>query len=127
MVDIRPVLIINNVNFSDLLKEVGAYSVQYEKREGSNGGLMKDGSMTVDIVAWKAVIKVKTKGATASAFSALLNTLITDYVDVTFMDPKTNTLRTATFIPDKVEAPMAYFVDGDVRWYNSTTITLTER
>ena len=126
MANITPKLILNNIDFSDIIKET-EFSVVYQKREGNNGGMMKDGSMTVDIIAWKAVISVTTKGMSSVRMMALLNELITDYVEVTFIDTRTNLERTALFIPDIVETPIGYFNDGEIGFYNSTTVTLTEK
>lgn len=126
MVDISPVFLLNGTDYSDMLKEVN-FNVTYEKREGNNGGMMKDGSMTVDILAWKALITVQTKGVEPSRMAALLQELIADYVEVTFLDTRTNTERTAMFIPNVVETPIGFFKDGEIGWYRSTSITLTER
>lgn len=122
----KPIFKLNGVDFSDCLKKFD-YSLSYEKREGDNGGMMKDGSMVVDILAWKAVLKVATDGIEAARMSTLLSHLIADYVEVTFFDTRTNAVRTSEFIPSVVDVPISHFRDGTVRWYNSTQITLTER
>ena len=126
MASITPKLELNGNDYSDIIKEVGM-SVSYQKREGKNGGMMKDGSMTVDILAWKAVITVTTKGTTPARMMELLEELIDDYVEVTFIDTRSNLERTADFIPSVVETPIAYFKDGEIGFYNSTKVTLTER
>ena len=122
----QPLLKLNGIDYSDCLKKFD-YSLSYEKREGNNGGMMKDGSMTVDILAWKAVLKIATEGITAEKMAEILNHLIADYVEVTFYDTRTNAERTSSFIPSVLEVPAAYFKDGKVQMYNSTQITLTER
>ena len=127
MAYLQPLVIINGIDFSAIPKDVAAITVTYEKREGNNGGLMKNGDMTVDILAWKAVIKIETKGIASSWIPTLLNEMMNDYVEVTFIDPRTNSQRTGTFIPDVVEVPMSLFIDGDFVWANSTSIILTER
>lgn len=127
MANLQPLLIINDIDFSAALKAVASMTVTYEKREGNNGGMMKDGSMVVDIIAWKAVIEVETQGIASNTMQALLAEMISDYVEVTFIDPRTNARRTAEFIPDVVKTPMTLFVDGEWLKANSTTITLTER
>ena len=127
IVNLKPVFTVNGTDFSPMLKDINAMKVSYEKREGDNGGLMKNGDMTVDIIAWKAIIEVETQGVSAEWIPLLLAEMINDYVSVSFIDPRTNNPRTGTFIPSVVESPMAFFADGDVKWYNSTTITLTEK
>ena len=122
----KPLFKLNGIDFSDCLKKYD-YSLAYEKREGNNGGMMKDGSMTVDVLAWKAVLKIKTDGLKAERMQELLSHLIADYVTVTFFDSRTNAERTGEFIPSVVDVPISHFKDGVVKWYNSTQITLTER
>ena len=122
----KPLFKLNGIDFSDCLKKYD-YSLAYEKREGSNGGMMKDGSMVVDVLAWKAVLKIKTDGLKAERMQELLSHLIAEYVTVTFFDTRTNAERTSEFIPSIVDVPISHFKDGVVKWYNSTQITLTER
>ena len=122
----KPLLKLNGVDFSDCLKKFD-YSLAYEKREGTNGGMMKDGSRIVDILAWKAVLKIKTDGLKPERVQELLTHLIADYVTVTFFDTRINGERTSEFIPSVVDVPISHFKDGVVNWYNSAQITLTER
>ena len=126
MVSITPVLEINGNDYSDILKEIG-FKITKVKRMGGNGGMMKDGSMTVDVLALKDVLTFTTKGTAPARFAAFLAELESDYVDVTYMATN-NTQRTATFIPsESVEVPVAYFVNGAIGWINTTSITLTEK
>lgn len=126
MVNITPVLEINGNDYSDILKEVGM-KITRTKRMGGSGGPMKDGSFTVDVLAIKDTITFATKGTTPARLSALLAELENDYVEVKYI--ATNNLeRTATFIPgETTEVPVGYFVDGAIGFFNSTTITLTEK
>lgn len=126
MVSITPVLQINGNDYSDILKEVGM-KITRTKRMGGSGGPMKDGSMTVDVLAIKDTITFTTKGTAPARLSALLAELESDYVEVTYIATN-NQERTATFIPgEAVEVPVGYFLNGEIGFFNSTTVTLTEK
>lgn len=126
MVSIKPVLEIDDVDFSDILKEIH-FKITHVKRNGPNGGMMKDGSMTVDVLAWKTILNFSTKGTTPENMAAFVAALLKDYVKVKYIGTD-NQEHTGTFIPaDSIEVPVGYFKDGAIGFYNSTSITLTER
>ncbi len=127
MVSITPVLRLNGKDFSDILKEIH-FKISHVKRTGNNGGMMKNGDTTVDLLAWKNVLTFETKGTTPARMGEFLNELLTDYVEVDYIDDRTNQETTGTFIPSEtVEIPVGYFIDGAIGFYNATTITLTEK
>ena len=103
-----------------------AYSVGYEKREGSLGGMMLDGTETVDVRAYKAVVTVSTNGMRSEELAQLLTALLKPYVQLQFFDTRINDTRTATFIPDVSAAPLG-FVASDRKVFDTFQITLRER
>lgn len=95
------------------------YRVSYTRREGSNGGTMLDGSRTVDLLAYKAVIEWDLNALTSAQLATVLGACIKQYVTVTFFDPMINDTREAVFIPNVGRADYAfdrhdlyYFKDG---------------
>ena len=117
--------IVDGVDFSTKINRL-VYSVGYEKREGSTGGLMLDGSETVDILAFKAVVTVYTNALTESEVTALFSALLKPYVQLTYRDLRTGSDRTATFIPD-VDAAEILLIDGQTPYFSEFGITLRER
>lgn len=117
--------VVDNVDFSAKINRF-SYAVGYEKREGSNGGLMLDGSETVDILAFKAVVTVSTNGMRSEELAQLLTALLKPYVQLQFFDTRINDTRTATFIPDVSAAPLG-FAAPDRKIFDTFQITLRER
>lgn len=117
--------VVDNVDFSAKINRF-SYAVGYEKREGSNGGLMLDGSETVDILAFKAVVTVSTNGMRSEELAQLLTALLKPYVQLQFFDTRINAARIATFIPDVSAAPLG-FVASDRKVFDTFQITLRER
>lgn len=116
---------VDGVDFAKRINKF-VYSVGYEKREGTNGGMMLDGSETVDILAYKAVVSVDTNAMEAAELSALVTALLKPYVQLTYWDTRSNAPRTAEFIPDVSAAPLG-FVTQDRKIFDAFTITLRER
>ena len=123
----RNPVIIDGVDFSADFNKYGS-SVRYDPREGENGGMMLDGSMMVDILAWKAVLTLPCNDLTGDRLSALLQATLKAEISVTFLDTKLNAQRTATFInPDLSDQTLTLQTAAGVRWYNGMTLTLTEK
>ena len=116
---------VDGVDFSARINRF-AYSVGYEKREGSLGGMMLDGTETVDVRAYKAVDTVSTNGMRSEELAQLLTALLKPYVQLQFFDTRINDTRTATFIPYVSPAPLG-FVASDRKVFDTFQITLRER
>lgn len=116
---------VDGVDFSARINRF-AYSVGYEKREGSLGGMMLDGTETVDVRAYKAVVTVSTNGMRSEELAQLLTALLKPYVQLQFFDTRINDTRTATFIPYVSPAPLG-FVASDRKVFDTFQITLRER
>lgn len=101
--------------------------VTYIKREGVNGGMMLDGSMMVDVIAYKAVLTVPLNPMTAGEQSALLDAVCADYVNVRYFDVKTNAYRTAQFIPTIGTTSAVILRAGSAKWFSGLAITFEER
>ena len=123
----RNPVIIDGVDFSTDFNKYGS-SVRYDPREGENGGMMLDGSMMVDILAWKAVLTLPCNDLTGDRLSALLQATLKAEISVTFWDPRLNEQRTATFIrPELSDQTLTLQTAAGVRWYSGMTLTLTEK
>ena len=118
---------VDGVDYSPSINRYG-YSVGYEKRTGNNGGTMLDGSETVDILAWKAVLTLTGNAMPSEKLSALLTACLKDYVQVTFFDVKINGERTAAFIPDVGPASIGLISSGVAKWFREgIVLTLREK
>lgn len=116
---------VDGVDFSARINRF-AYSVGYEKREGNLGGMMLDGTETVDVRAYKAVVTVSTNGMTSDELAMLLMALLKPYVQLLFFDTRINATRTAEFIPDVSTAPLG-FATTDRKVFDTFGISLRER
>lgn len=117
-------LVIDGVDYSPAITRYG-YTVGYEAREGPNGGMMQDGSMCVDILAWKAVLTLPCNDLRSEDQAALLTACMKPYISVTYWDTKTNAERKATFIPAVGSSNLA-MIRGGIKWFSGMSITLTE-
>lgn len=119
-------MIINGIDFSRDVNE-RTYSVDYEKRTGSNGGKMLNGDEIVDILAYKAVLTWNLNYLTADRLSTVLKTVLTDYVYVSYFDTWTNAQRWAYFIPTIGKSSYAFSRNGKKFFRDGMTLTLKER
>lgn len=118
-------LVIDGQDFSDFINRYN-YGVEYVARDGGRGGMMQDGSMTVDILAWKAVYTLGCNDATGERLAKLQAACLKSYVTATVYDPATGADRTATFIPNLSPATTKLF-SGNVVWFGGMVLTLTEK
>lgn len=118
-------LVIDGQDFSDFINRYN-YGVEYVARDGGRGGMMQDGSMTVDILAWKAVYTLGCNDVTGPRLAALQTACAKSYVDATVYDPMTGEERTGTFIPRLSGATTRLF-SGNVVWFGGMVLTLTEK
>ena len=117
---------LNGVDFSPQINRYG-YLFSYEPREGNNGGMMLDGSLTVDVLAWKAVIQLDCNAMKSSAQAAIMAMCATDYVTVTYYDTKENSNKTSVFIPSIGETKIGIIAPDNTKWFTGLTLTLRER
>lgn len=118
-------LTINGTDFSELASRC-EYTVGYNVRTGSNGGMMLNGEMTVDILAYKAVITWPLNDMTAADLAAIQTAVLTDYVTVTYWDTKTNASRQAVFMP-KISSAKIGILRTSGKWWKDITLTLEEK
>lgn len=102
------------------------YSVGFDFREGSNGGLMLDGSIYRDLLAIKARVSVTVNDQRGPELSALLAAVLKNDVQLTYFDPKANAERTGTFKPTVEEVSLPP-VPGSTRWGKGFRITMEEK
>ena len=117
---------INDVDYTSAIQRYGM-ATTYQKREGNNGGMMLDGSMTVDVIAYKAVLTIPLNPMLADEQAALISTVATDYVDVYYFDAKTGGYRTAMFIPDIGMTSAVIMKSDGNKYFSGLALTLTER
>lgn len=122
----KPTLIINGQDLSAYVDYRG-YSVEYELREGGNGGMMLDGSLTVDVLARKMVCHFALNAIRSTALQAIQLLVQQDYVSATVFDPRINTTYTAQFIPTIDTQSLAFIREGVLWFREGTVITLRER
>lgn len=119
--------ILDGEDFSEYINRFG-YSVFYEKREGMNGGMMLDGSMTVDVLAWKAVLQLPVNGLPADKMAQLVAACTKPYISVDYFDLRTGGQRSGvSFIPTLSEGVLSLINGEGVQWYSGAILTLQER
>lgn len=106
---------------------INNYNIGYKAIQGNNGGIMLDGSTTVDVLAYKCVITLDLNSMTGIQLSTILTAILKPYVTVTYFDTLTNANRTAVFMPEIGSSRFAFFTDGSKRFDSGTTLVLTER
>lgn len=83
---------INNVDFSDL---VTGLKVGYETLVSDNSGRNAAGDTVIDVINTKRKIYVTIRHTTFAEMQSFLAAVEPFQVTVTYLDPKTNTLKTA--------------------------------
>lgn len=116
--------IVDGVDFSAYVNR-WQYTVGFDFREGSNGGLMLDGALTRDLLAIKARVTVTVNDQRGPELAALLTAVLKNEVSLQFFDPRANETRTGTFKPT-VEAVSIPPVPGSSRWGKGFQITMEE-
>ena len=97
----RKDIFINGIDCSSMFTRYG-YDTDYFKVEGNAGGIMLDGSETVDVLRIKALVTMAVMPMTEVEMSRFVNLVSSDYVDVTYFDIKQLGYRTIKAIPSEV-------------------------
>lgn len=84
---------INNTDFSDL---VTGLKVGYETLVSDNSGRNANGDTVLDVINTKRKIYVTLRHTTFAEMQSFLAAVEPFQVTVTYLDPKTNTLKTAS-------------------------------
>ena len=117
---------LNGTDYSSAIHRYG-FSCTYVPRDGGRGGIMQDGSKTVDILDWKAVISLNCNAIRSDVQAHLIRACKTDYVTITYFDPESNADRTSTFIPSIGNANIGLFRPGNEKWFTGLTLTFEEK
>ena len=118
---------INGVDCASLFTRYG-YTVKYKKVHGNAGGTMLDGSTTEDVIAIKAVIKLKLMPFTEESLSDFLSSLYrSDYAVVMYFDPRENKYRTIEAMYDEIESEHSFVNCNEDNIWLAGSLTLTER
>lgn len=118
---------INRKDFTDYFTQAG-YTVGYVSVQGSNAGLMLDGSYTEDEIALKAVITLRCIPLTEQQLKEVLDEVyFWPYCDVYYYDPLTHGYRRISARRTVTEQKYRGFTaDRKERW-TGTVITFTEQ
>lgn len=119
---------INGIDFTSCVPRAG-YMVTYKKMDGGQGGMMLDGSTTVDTLAIKAVVTVPVLPSLGdAAISTILSELlVSDYPTLSYFDPWRNEYREVETIVDGVETLHAGTnINYDEVW-KTPSLVFTER
>ena len=115
-------LIINSTDVSDLVKSL---KVGYETLVSDNSGRNANGDTVLDIVNKKTKVYVTFRPMDGSDMSALLSTFNDYVIPVTYLDSKTNTLKTITCYTGTPE-PDYYWVLGNEVLYREMNLNFIE-
>lgn len=119
-------LIINGADFTADAKRFG-YSITYEKRTGRNGGMMLDGSIEEDVIAWKAAVVWRLNDLTADRIAALNTAITSASVTATFWDDFFKRRReNVPVIADISMQNLKVITPSGVRYYSGMVLTLRE-
>lgn len=118
-------VILDGQDFSDCFNRYN-YTVEYIPRDGGRGGMMQDGTMTVDVLAWKALYTLGCNDLTGARLAQLQRACMKSYVNAVVYDPQTGAQRSGTFIPRLSASTTRLFVGGVV-WLGGATLTLEEK
>lgn len=117
---------LNGANFTSLFTPTG-YTVSYQKRRGSNGGIMLSGEQTEDVLAIKAVVTCYCMPTDEAQLQQFLSVIASAYVTVYYFDPRARAYRTIKAIPS--EPTLKYRGQGAVgalQYWTGAVITFTE-
>lgn len=117
-------LTIDNKDVSNVINRY-SYTVQFDMREGVNGGKTLDGSLLTDMLARKVVISFTTRVG-ANVDSLLSSILDKKSVAVSYMRPGCSNRCSANFCPEIGSFQVALFNGENIIWQESAQITLTE-
>lgn len=121
----RMPLVIGGVDVSRLFNAYG-YTVMVQPVDGGQGGVMQDGSETVDIIGWRTVITARANDLTEDEVQLLLGLCMVNGVTVTYREHATGQERTAEFIPTLSEYGLL-MVDGGTRIFRGLTLSLRSK
>lgn len=119
-------VVINGIDISKMINQ-HRVSFLHEARSGKNGGMMLDGSITLDVIAWKLVATFELNALTEAEMQTIMALCRREYVTAQVYDNRTGTDRTAEFLPSLDEQRLAFEKAGVKYFYNGTLLTLRER
>lgn len=121
----RMIFRVGDSDFSNCLDK-HSYKIDYEIREGQNGGTMLNGAIVRDIIAQKMIVTVNTNPHMADdTMTNLAKALSGNIVTATLSDIGGGTY-TSLFYPSVTGFQAANYIDGTILWKDGATITLTE-
>ena len=121
----RPTFSINGIDFAKRINKF-SYELGYEKVLGVNGGTMKNGDYTEDLIKWRAVLTLQTNAMTAEEAKSLLQALTGNEVVITYDDERTGAVRTVWCTVKLGKTRVSHYENGRIIWKEGNMITLTE-
>lgn len=112
---------INNKDYSHL---VSGLKVAYEVLVSDNSGRNANGDTTIDIINRKRKISVTLRHTTHAEMADFLNAIESYVVDISFLDPKTNTIKNATTYIGTPEPE--YYTISDKTIYKPMSLNFVE-
>lgn len=126
LVERKPVGI-NGTDFTAYFTDVG-YTVDYIKRTGSNGGMMQDGTITEDLIAIKAVVKLPCVPLTEDQLSTLLSAVwANDYPLLDYYDPWAKEVKSVLTVATVSQSRYRGWGTDANSYWTGTVITFTEK
>lgn len=94
--------------------------------DGPNAGRMQNGEMERDRVATKYRWDVTCRPLTAAEQATILALIEPEYINLTYLDPKDNTVKTARYYSNNF--PSTYMIrrSNGEEWWNGLTFPLIE-
>lgn len=108
------------------VKTPAKFEVGIQDVSSADAGRTQDAIMHKNRVAQKITIALAWNATTPEETSEILTAFDPEYVDVSFINPKTNKRETRTFYSGDKAAPMkSWFVGG--KWYSQVSFSIIER
>lgn len=103
------------------ISQVSDYKVS-EKKEVKNSGTNMRGDLRQTVIGSRVVITADLRVTSRAELTAIIAKLEQDTIDVTYFDPRDNTIRQAQFVADGYDSEL---LDKSRGYFKPSTITLT--
>lgn len=113
---------INNKDFSDM---VSGLKVGYETLVSDNSGRNAAGDTVIDVINRKVKLYINIRHTTDDEMNSLLAAIANYVVDVSYLDPKTNRMKTITTYTSTPE-PEYYTIQPTRTIYKPLSINFIE-
>lgn len=122
----KPTLLINGHDYTEHLSEQGLKITRNDLDADGSGRNLLDGLMYRSRIATKIKIAVAFNRIGAATLAQIESDMDADYVNVTFLDAKTNSTTTSSFYCSTINEGVQRCIGGEA-CYDGVTFNLTER